>query len=243
MGNKSNSIFAVFVWTIMWIPAVLFTGTKAQSNDFFAGLHASTLGAGLTVGTDISPFLAARASANYFSYEMDGSRADNEYSGDLDLRSVGILGDWHPFENGFRITGGAFLNGNQLSLSTGPGTVDIGKREYQGNLNAEVSLNRLAPYLGLGWRSGRGEAGGFSFFVDAGVMFQGSPKLSASGNAVSGENSCEFNLSDQGRATISSGCGLQELRTDLELEHSELKDDLSEFELYPVVMVGMTYRF
>ena len=243
MSNRmilSVAACASFLLAAAALPAT----AKAQDGSIFIAAHASTLGAGLALGYDISPSFSARAATNYFAFDIDQSSAGNEYSVDLQFLSLGLMGDWHPFQNGFRVTAGGLFNGNKATLASRARDLDLGSGSYQGNMEAELDFNAVAPYLGIGRTSGRGKGRGFSFFADAGVVFQGSPKLSASGQVKGEGSSCNFSLSDSGRATVQPGCsGLEGLRADLEAEHADLEDQLSAFKLYPVLMLGVTYRF
>ena len=76
-----------------------------------------------------------------------------------------------------------------------------------------------APYLGLGYD---GTFQGFvpvSFFVTAGVLFQGSPSIVL---------------------TESTGAVPQ---ADLDAEAQQFEDDASNFEYYPVIAIGLTIIF
>ncbi len=230
---------AAFLFAASALPAA----ARAQDGSITAGAHASTLGAGVSLGYDISRSFSARAVANYFSFDRKESSAGNNYSVDVQLLSFGLLGDWHPFDNGFRVTAGVLYNGNKFTLASRTSDFGAGDGSYSGNLKAELGFNAVAPYLGVGWTSGRADGGGFSFFADAGAIYQGAPKLSASGR-VEGQNaSCSFSVSESGRATVQGECDLPDLSADLEREHADLKGQLDNFKFYPVVMLGVTYRF
>ena len=213
----------------------------AQEGSAQVGAHASTLGLGLSAGVELSESFTARGLLNAFDYGYDRVESGNDYEGDLALRSIGLLVDWHPFESGFRLTGGAFINNNELAISARGEGLDIGgERAYSGNLDANLEFESIAPYLGAGWASGRGQAG-YSFNVDVGVLLQRTPRLSASGSI----GACEFVLSEGGRATLSGGAcsALSDLAGDLESEHDDLSAELDDFGVYPVVSLGLSYRF
>ncbi len=223
--------------------SVLSSTARAQDGSTYAGVHGSTLGAGVSLGYDISPSFSVRTVANYFSYGASETNAGNEYSVDVQLLSLGLLGDWHPFRNGFRITAGALYNGNKATLAASSTDFGLGEGSYRGDLKAEMGFGSAAPYLGIGWASGRMDRGGFSFFADAGAIFQGSPGVSVSGRVENQNSACTFNVSESGRATVLGECDLPDLRADLESEHADLEEDLDTLSIYPVVMLGVTYRF
>ena len=78
-----------------------------------------------------------------------------------------------------------------------------------------------APYLGLGWGRRTSEKNGLRFSVDAGVFMQGQ-----STTALSIENPNGV-ISDQ----------------DIEQARTELQETLDDFDLYPVLTLGIGYSF
>lgn len=214
-----------------------------RDGPFSLGAQASTLGWGVSGGYDVSDSLSARAMFNHFDYSFDRTRRGNKFEGDLELLSFGLMMDWHPFDGGFRVTGGAFLNNSELVAGAKGENVKINDRRYSGNLDLKADFDRFAPYLGVGYTGGR-DRGGFGFVFDAGVLFSGVPNLSASGSASGNAGSCDFEVDDEGRATLKGICAeFGSLKSDLEREHTELTRDLDDFKLYPVVSLGALYRF
>ena len=138
------------------------------------GVHGSTLGWGLSAGYDVSESWSVRALINRLDYDFERTKSGNRFKGDLELQSFGLVMDWRPFGGGFRMTGGAFVNGNELAVRAKGAKLDIGGRKYTGNLDLKADFKTLAPYFGVGYGSGQGRTG-FSFVFDAGVLFQGSP--------------------------------------------------------------------
>ena len=206
------------------------------------GLHGGTLGAGVNAGYDFSNDLALRGLVNYFNLDYEKEKGGNEYDGELDLRSFGLVLDWHPFWGAFRMSGGAFLNDNQVSASTEGMALGIGMGEYDADLNFRMDFEKVAPYLGIGWTSGRGRSG-LTFTADIGALFRSSPRVTASGRA----SGCEFAVSKDGNADVDCsgvpGVVEGELKSNLEQEHRELRDDLDKLNVYPVVSFGASYRF
>lgn len=222
------------------------SGGKGGMGAVQAGVHGSTLGWGLSAGYDVSESWSVRALINRLDYDFERTKSGNRFKGDLELQSFGLVMDWRPFGGGFRMTGGAFVNGNELAVRAKGARLDIGGRKYTGNLDLKADFRTLAPYFGVGYGSGQGRTG-FSFVFDAGLLFQGSPDLSASGSVASGSlGSCRFTVGKGGRATLagSDSCAsLDSLKTDIEKEHDKLSDDLDDFDLWPVVLLGASYRF
>jgi len=207
------------------ILATLIAGsTYVSANDFVSGMKLGTLGVGLQTTTKTSDKLDIRLEANGFSYSTTSTKDDVTYNTKLRLATVGAIADYHPFNNGFTLSGGVYYNANELTLDATPANnVKIGNTTYTpaqlGSLNGKVEFNPISPYLGMGYTNATKYEKGWSFTTEAGVLFQGKPDvtLSATGTAVT--------------------------QADLQKETSNLEDDLSSLEYYPVLTVGFTYRF
>lgn len=200
-----------------------------QSSTFSVGVSGGTLGIGPEVTARISPLLGVRGSATFlsFSHSVDGDEL--EYDGDLKLASVGAALDLHPFENGFRVSAGARYNKNKVKLKGTPDsnqTVEIGGTRYTGSqigtLNGSVRVKEFAPTLTLGYGSGLTK--GFTFGIDAGVMFEGKPRIR--------------NLRANG--PIASNPSFQEA---LAREEQDIRDDVEKYDIFPIVQLSIGYAF
>jgi hypothetical protein len=206
--------------------AVLYAGAAAAQQTS-VGVSAGTPGIGLELGYDLNDTIGLRANGNFFSMSKDVESDGTNYDGKLKLFSMGLLGDFYMFDSGFRLTGGAYYNKNRVNLTATPtSNTEIGGTIYTpaeiGSLTGRARYNKFTPYAGLGYTSNRGEPG-LSFVFDAGVMFQGRPDITLTGNGA-----------------ITSTPGFQ---ADLERERQEIADDLKWTRFYPAVRLGVVYRF
>ena len=102
--------------------------------------------------------------------------------------------------------------------------MDIGDTNYDStqisNLDVTVDFNDIAPYVGIGFGNAVKSAG-FNFVADLGVIFQGTPKseISVTGTAANAA------------------------AADIAKEQADLDDALGSFKVYPVLAVGLSYRF
>jgi hypothetical protein len=217
------------------VMAVCAVGLDASSALAAAGatLKLGTLGVGADVTIGLHERLNARVNLNYFNYGTSISEDEDEdgsgggtINPELNLFTVGALLDWHPWAQGFRISAGLYLNKNKLDLTAELNdTVDINDREYAlSDLEGTVDFNSLAPYVGLGYGNAVGSDGNWHFSFDIGAMFQGSPQVGL-------------------RATASDPALQSQLDADVAEEQKELEDDLGVFTVYPVVSLGVSYRF
>ncbi len=213
--------------------AVALLGATSAAAATGVTLKAGTLGFGADVTFGISPKVNARVGFNTFSYTFDPS-SDKEDEGDggaeitpkLKLQTFGALLDWHPWAGGFRLSTGLYLNRNKLDLTADTsGTVEINDREYTlSDLSGTVDFNSVAPYLGIGYGNAAGANGHWHFSCDVGVMFQGSPQVDL-------------------RATVSDPALQAQLDADLAEEETSFESDTEVFTVYPVISLGLSYRF
>ncbi|MEF8833384.1 MAG: hypothetical protein V5A42_00840 [Halofilum sp. (in: g-proteobacteria)] len=199
------------------------TAPGVAAADLGIELHGGTLGAGAGLDIALADNVGARIGFNRFSTGEEWTEGDLDYDADLELESVHALLDWHPFGGVFRVTGGLLANDNRLE---GGAEVDSGDQVgdgtavNSGRLGAEVSFDDSAPYLGVGWSS-RPANRGLSFSLDLGVMAQGSPEVELTEEEdIIGVN-----------------------QDDLDREAREVEDDLSGYDTYPVLQLGVLYRF
>jgi hypothetical protein len=185
----------------------------------------STLGAGLEVAKGLTPNFGLRAGINYLSYGYDATESDVSYELDLELKSFGILADWHPFKGAFRLSGGLLINGNGLSgKAKSSATYDIDSGIYDlDSISLDISYNTIAPYLGLGWDTTFGDADNWGFAFDLGLIYSGAPEATLQ---VSGLDA---------PAAINSG--------DVQREQNALQNDLDSLKWWPVISAGIVYQF
>lgn len=211
---------------ILLIAMPLSANAKSSRAIVDIDVHASTLGFGAGVAMPITENFSARLSLSKFNYTFKSTSDQIDYDSTFKLDSVAALADWHLFGGITHLTAGLIFNNNGFSMSAIPtsGSFTINGTAYNttqiSSLNADISYNKIAPYLGIGW-SGRSSQTGFSFKTDLGILFQGSPKssLSATGTAASAA------------------------AADLAAAEAQLDKDLSGFKIYPVISVGIGYAF
>ena len=207
------------------------TENITKLRDFNVALKLGTLGLGFDVSTPINDKLSARFNLNGASYTDTDSQDGNDFEGTLDLMTAGILLDYYPFENNFRLSGGAYYNGNGFEGNVKPSattTVDINGKEYNigdiGSLDSKIKFDKVAPYIGLGWGNDTHDKGwGFTF--DLGVLYHGEGKGTLTPKDLSP-------LIDRA-----------ELDRNVKNEEQNINDDLSDYRVYPVVSLGVNYSF
>lgn len=197
------------------------------------GVKAGTLGLGAEATIGLSDTANLRLGVNRASIDLSGvvERADKDQNVEdvditLELSTVAALLDWHCFESGFRLTGGAMLNNNEGNL-----TADVAKRVELGDasyivssLDGTVSFGEVAPYFGIGYGNAVDKSGRLSFALDFGVLLQGSPEVEMT-------------------ATASNPSLQNALNADLEKESRKIEEDTEGITVYPVISLGFALRF
>jgi len=199
------------------------------------GIYAKggTLGVGGGVGVGITDSIRLRAGYTALNISRDISDTDVDYSGDLKLGGGEALVDWHPFAGSFRITGGLTFNRNKVTADGKPsgGTYTLNDHTYTtaeiGSLDGTVKFKSTAPYLGVGWGDVVDKAGHFSFIADIGILFQGSPDTKLNVNC--------------GTAVSAMQCA--QINSDVKAEERDLNDKADDYKYWPVVSLGVAYRF
>ncbi|WP_428312136.1 hypothetical protein [Hydrocarboniphaga sp.] len=226
------------------------SSVSAQAASTAVGARVSTLGLGLEASLGLNDYLNLRLPFNLFNYNFDDEQDGVPYDGKLKLKSIGAQLDYHPFKGTFFLTGGLFANGNKLDLfaqdKSGTEEYQIGDddRVYTSDtsdpltLKGGLDVNSAAPYIGLGWGNPIQGASNFYFRFELGAYFQGSAKvgLNASGSAVDQQTGQSF-------STTGNTPEAQLFQAQLEEERASLQDDLTDYEIYPVIGFTLGYRF
>ena len=150
----------------------------------------------------------------------------------LALDSVYATGNFRFPLSPFRVTAGAFSNGNEFlmqSLDAGNASLTIGGSSFNtadvGVLQSVTSFDSTAPYLGVGFDFE--VFGKVGLNLDLGVLWQGDPDVT---------------LEASGLATAPPAVQA-ELVTALEAERMELEGELDDFKAWPVISLGFVYNF
>lgn len=199
----------------------------SNSSPFAIGPKVGTLGVGLEGSFSLSKEFKLRLGVNGLRYNKKLSDDGIDWSGKLNLFTVGAMVDYHPFQNGFRVSTGIMYNRNNLSISATPtNNVNINGTVYTpaqiGTMKGKLDFRKVSPYLGFGYDGALTSNGALSFNAEIGVLFQGSP-----------------------RATVSATGALAAQQQFLNDVKAEAQDAANTgwLRYYPVVSVGFKYRF
>ena len=216
------------------LTAALLLGSSAMADDnFWVGVKAGTLGFGLEGAWRPLPWLDVRAGANQFSYDDTGSQADINYDATLDLNTFYASANFRFPLSPFRMTVGAYSNGNEVLLVSqdmpayiiGDETIPYLPAEV-GTLRSSTTFESVAPYLGAGFDFDIADR--FGIALDFGVLWQGEPIVT---------------LTSDGTLASDPGFAGDQFRAALDTERQQLEKEVEDYKAYPVVSLGFNFNF
>jgi len=161
---------------------------------------------------------------------LENNRYDIAFNPDIKSLFVDI----HPFSSAFYLTGGLISQNINFELRGNP---SISAFNFNGTSYAYANVtkftgkagfsNSTAPYLGLGWSNRNNVSSGVAFSFEAGLINVGT-------------GSVDFAV-ECGSGLSSSQCSA--LQSDVAAEMSTINNDLDRKLFYPVVKLGISYRF
>ena len=160
-----------------------------------------------------------------FSHSVNVS--GNEYDGHVKLLQGGLYLDLFPFaSSGFRVTAGALINDDELTGHAVPnaqGMYKIGNDFVPAvgpAPSTTVTLPRAMPYLGIGYGH-KPVSKGFGMTLDLGVAY-GRPRTTY---------------------TVPQIYTLVTTQANIDQEEQNISNKVERYKLYPVVQIGVSYRF
>jgi len=182
--------------------------------------------------------LALRLGLGGFSYSGDYDDTNTHYDTDLSQFNLGATLEYHPFSSGFYIGAGVYYQNPSYEMEATPsgGEYEFGDHTYPADLVGKVNgkvegLNKAAPYLGIGYDASLFGSGILFFTFKAGAWYQDSPKVNLTAHDC---------ILDQ---LPNSPLGCNDLRYDLDKEEQDINEDIKDYKWWPVVQVGISYRF
>jgi hypothetical protein len=203
----------------------------------------TTLGPGFDIATPLTRSLNLRGSADFFSYGQDFTTDGITYNASLAFKGGALNVDWFPFHGGFHVSPGVYFLkselGGTLNVPAGK-TFTLNDVDYtssaanpiHGNGNL-VFPHTAGPSLTVGWGNiipRTGKHWSVPFEIGAAYFGQPSVTINLAGTACQGVN-CSNVATDP--AT----------QQNLKAEQNTLNDDLKALQVYPIVSIGVSYKF
>ncbi|CAC9611351.1 hypothetical protein [uncultured Gammaproteobacteria bacterium] len=203
-----------------------------KTGDGHITVQTSTMGLGIEYNYPVNSVLSIGFGVNQFNMSKTLTKNEAHYRAAVNFQSASIISNYHPWSNGFRLRAGAYYNNNKINLSAkSTGSITIGDTRFTNaeiSINGEFSFKKVAPYIGIGYGSEPIGDNTFSLDVDIGVM-QSPVQVQLIGT-------CKV-------ATPAESTICQEFNSSLAKEEATLKEGAGRFKLYPVVSLGLSYRF
>ena len=212
----------------------------------------SLLGGGLEAAGRVSERTNVRAGFNMFSYS--GLTFDHDsvsYKGTLSFKTVEAHYDFFPWHGGFHVSPGllVFL-GDPLKATAsvaGGNYFTLGGQPYISSTTdpvkgrAKIDFNRAAPEITVGWGNlvSRKENKRVTVPFEVGIAFQGAPQsnLNLSGSVC--DQSPVTGLAVNCRAIASDSS----VKAKIGAEQTSLNSQMSAFKVYPILSVGIGFKF
>ncbi|HEY6770036.1 MAG TPA: hypothetical protein VI386_35295, partial [Candidatus Sulfotelmatobacter sp.] len=179
-----------------------------------------------------------RLGFNDFAFAHNFNNDGSLYTARLNLFSLQANYDWFPYHGSFHISPGVLYNGNRMKAGTssnGAAQAEPGIFDNPVTGSARIEFSKFAPMLLMGWgnmipRSGKH----FSVPFEFGVVYHGNPKASLQMNPIV----CNPNnfMCQEASLDPSIESGFQD-------EQVKIRKEVSPFKFYPVVSIGLGYRF
>jgi len=234
--RKSKIMKKKLLKNISLLAVSAFIGTTSYADNttkrkLAIGANLGTTGFSLEGRTPLNDSLYGRIATNYFYYKHSMKKGSLDYKGKLNLLTVPLLFDYHPFpESGFRISAGIAYNDNKVTATATPNKpVKIYNTTYQpaelGTVKAKLTMtNKIAPVVAIGYDSSFINNKAWSFNAEAGIMYQGKEKIKVSATG----------LAAQQQSTI------DDLNRDANAALKRVKKYLK---FFPVISIGFKYNF
>lgn len=236
--TRRQAAAATATFTAILAILALTGAARPAAAQLTAGVQAGTLGIGGSVAWPLAPVLAVRVEGSAFPAVDRNERAGgNRYQARLELGSVGALLDWHPTAGGFRVSAGALYDADRVegdSLPSSAGTYTIGNLQLPaslvGTLHGRVDFPSIAPYAGIGWGIAPRAGPGFGVSLDLGVAYQGRSRVTLTPEPPPG-------------SLLNLPAARAALAPEIALEESRIESKIDGYRYFPVLAVGLSYRF
>ena len=210
------------------------------------GVKISLFGPGVEGAVRVTHYTNVRAGFNMFTYDRTFDKDGVSYAGQLQFKSVEAHFDIFPWAGNFHISPGVLVNIGDPFTATASvpanQSFSLGGVDYVSNPadpargNGKIKFNQAAPTITVGWGNlvSRKEGKHLSIPFEVGIAFQGSPTAT-------------LNLA--GSVCDSTGINCGNTATDANVqsniisEQHKINNDISFLKVYPIISVGIGYKF
>ncbi|AMS29976.1 MAG TPA: hypothetical protein DIU09_15960 [Hyphomonadaceae bacterium] len=198
------------------------------------GVNGGTTGVGVQGQFKLNPKITLRGGFDSLKFDADVDGDGIVYTGELDFSTTGLFADFHPREGSFFLSGGVYLGARELKVSGRPAagtSVEVGDEFFTaaeiGTLSSKLDFGSTAPFVGLGWDTTFTTKGRFGLRLLAGAAFG---------------SGADATVVRTGGTTLTAAT---QARLDQELldEAKEIEDTVDGYNVFPIIQLGLTYKF
>jgi len=226
------------IWAMMagGLAAISLAGAAQAQSAGDAGRFSLGLGLGTNGGVvegayRLSDQLVLRGQGAFLDFDYGFHSNDAHYAGRFHFNTGGGFVDWHPLSSPWLLTAGAVTGERKVKVSAKPtavGSITIHGVVYPitevGSVVGDVDYGDTAPLVGVGWDNTFFTSGHWGVRAIAGVAFGDHPPSVA-------------------LHAIGPFANDPTVLSNLQAEQVSLRDHAGDYSYYPVVQVGLTYRF
>ncbi|ESQ79750.1 hypothetical protein [Asticcacaulis sp. YBE204] len=210
------------------LTGLMATAASAQDSAIAVDVHGGTTGIGIGARYQVSDSIVLRADYDSLKHS-DGFSSDGvNYNGEIEFKPFTFAVDAHPFKNSFFLSAGYVMGDRNIKMDARPANnTQIGTVTYTpaqiGTLRANADMGDGAPFIGLGFDN--------TFHSNSRITFR------FLAGAVLGDEPSVTLTSDGAFATQAA------YQAQLEIERKELEQDVKDVKTWPVLQVGLSYKF
>jgi hypothetical protein len=201
----------------------------ALSDRLAVDLGIGTTGVGVQGEFKVSRNFVLRAEGDLLEFRDAFTSSDVRYAGRAHLNTAGAFVDWHPTGAPWLLSAGVVAGRRKVDVraTSAGGSIKIDGVAFAadqiGSVQGAIDLGSAAPFVGLGWDNTFITRGPIGFRAIAGVIIGPDPTVNLTAIGPFATNSVVV--------------------ADLIAEQSSLQHDIRDLQYYPVVQLGLTYRF
>lgn len=214
----------------------------AAGENFF-GLGVGTTGFTAEYGYDLNEKWTIRPNFSMIKMEHDKTIKKVDYKGDGEMIFGGVNVDFYPLEqSNHYLSAGLLFNGTNVK---GNGEVKLGKNMLGATkieTDVRVNYNKVAPYLGFGYRSNDANEGDWQFSYNVGVIYQGKGKVLQGDFCVDGlMATCIPDAEAQNHALLNMNAVKKHF--DYHEYKEKVRSEAEKYKFIPVVRATVLKRF
>ena len=200
-------------------------------SSFSVGPTVGTDGLGFQVGYRHDASFGGRAKLTVLQYDSKFTADQLRLKGSADFVNGTLMGDWYPFEGGFRVSAGIRVGQNRVKVraEATDGYFYLNNLPFYAastaltSVSGKAEYNAIQPVLTIGYEGQPSTALPLLLSIDAGVAYVGTSKVKLSAEGPEANN-----------PSVVSALRAQETST---------KRELNKYSFVPVLNVAAVYKF